>query len=205
MKPRKVSRKRLGPGWEVRYTVGGQKRSKTFDLKADAEDFGAEVRRRLGTLADLDAGHELLGEYVVEWHRVHAVPNLAASTRNRYAQVWDSHIRGRLGTSSYARSPRRQWGGSERNSRVRGSAPRPSARACSCSSRSWAWRRRRGDREEPGQGREEATPRLALGAPARARDRRGGPLTHGPHLGHARLHARLRRPTSGRAARLDLE
>jgi hypothetical protein len=45
MKPRKVSRKRLGPAWEVRYRVGGQKRSKTFDSKADAEDFGAEVRR----------------------------------------------------------------------------------------------------------------------------------------------------------------
>ena len=68
--------------WEVRYREGGRHRSRVFDRKSDAEDFQAEVRRRkrLGTLAQLHAGDELLADFAVEWWRVHAKPNLEPST-----------------------------------------------------------------------------------------------------------------------------
>jgi integrase len=96
--PRKVRRKQ-GYVWEVRYREGGRHRSRTFDRKADAEDFQAEVRRRkrLGTLAQSHAGEELLADFAVEWWRVHARPNLERSTLRRYSQVWDKHVLPRLG------------------------------------------------------------------------------------------------------------
>ena len=96
--PRKVKRKH-GYVWEVRYREGGRNRSRTFDRKSDAEDFQAEVRRRkrLGTLAHLHSGEELLADFAVEWRRMHARPNLQRSTLERYSQVWDKHVLPRLG------------------------------------------------------------------------------------------------------------
>jgi integrase len=96
--PRKVKRKH-GYVWEVRYRAEGRHKSRIFDRKADAEDFQAEVRRRkrLGTLAQLHAGDELLGDFAVEWWSVHAKPNLARSTLHRYSEVWDRHVLPRLG------------------------------------------------------------------------------------------------------------
>jgi len=96
--PRKVKRKH-GYVWEVRYREGGRNRSRTFDRKSDAEDFQAEVRRRkrLGTLAHLHSGEELLADFAVEWWRMHARPNLQRSTLERYSQVWDKHVLPRLG------------------------------------------------------------------------------------------------------------
>jgi integrase len=97
--PRKVKRKH-GYVWEIRYRAEGRHKGRVFDRKSDAEDFQAEVRRRkrLGTLAQLHAGDELLADFAVEWWRVHAKPNLAPSTLHRYSQVWDSHVLPRLGT-----------------------------------------------------------------------------------------------------------
>jgi len=96
--PRKVERKQ-GYVWEVRYREGGRHRSRTFDRKADAEGFQAEVRRckRLGTISHLHAGEELLADFAVEWWRIHARPNLELSTLRRYSQVWDKHVLPRLG------------------------------------------------------------------------------------------------------------
>jgi integrase len=89
----KVERKR-GPAWQVRYRDGRRNRSATFDRKADAVAFEAEVRRRkrLGTLAQLDAGDELLSDFGREWWRLHARPNLAPSTQRRYVGLWDLHV-----------------------------------------------------------------------------------------------------------------
>ncbi len=94
----KVERKR-GPAWQVRYREGRQNRSATFDRKGDAVAFEAEVRRRkrLGTLAQLDAGDELLSDFGQEWWRLHARPNLARSTQRRYASLWDLHVLPHLG------------------------------------------------------------------------------------------------------------
>jgi integrase len=96
--PRKVEGKQ-GYVWEVRYREGGRHRSRTFDRKADAEDFQAEVRRRkrLGTISHLHVGEELLADFAVEWWRIHARPNLELSTLRRYSQVWDKHVLPRLG------------------------------------------------------------------------------------------------------------
>jgi len=65
----------------------------------DAEAFDAEVRRRrrTGDLMMVDAGKQTLAEFAEEWWRGHAVPDLAPSTRRRYAEVWDLHVLPRLG------------------------------------------------------------------------------------------------------------
>lgn len=84
--------------WRVRWKLGEQWRSRTFDLKKDADDFDADLRRRrrLGTLADLDAGTETLDRYVSEvWTPTYAPPSIKA--RALYASVYDHHIAPTLG------------------------------------------------------------------------------------------------------------
>ena len=80
--------------WVVRYRDGDRNRSRSFDRKADAERFDAEVtrRRQLGTLASLDAGSETLDQFVMEvWAPTHGV-TLAPKTRKNYAGLYDQHI-----------------------------------------------------------------------------------------------------------------
>jgi integrase len=98
MSVERVERK-TGVVWRVRWREGGRNRSKVLGRKRDAEAFDAEVRRRqrTGALATLDAGRERLDEFAEEWWRVYAVPNLAASTLRRYAEVWDRHVLPRVG------------------------------------------------------------------------------------------------------------
>jgi integrase len=88
----------------VRYEVrwrdsGGEHRSRTFDRKSDAKDFDADLRRRrrLGELDLLAAGRETLDSFAAEWWRLHAEPNLARSTRESYADLYDRHVLPRLG------------------------------------------------------------------------------------------------------------
>ena len=50
-----------------------------------------------GALADLDAGTETLAEFVEEWWRVYAGPNLERATLRAYAQLWNGHALPRLG------------------------------------------------------------------------------------------------------------
>jgi len=94
----RIARKR-GAGWRVRWREGGRNRARTFDRKADAAAFEAEVRRRqrAGDLAALDAGQETLQEFAEEWWRLYARPNLAPITLASYAAVWDAHVLPRLG------------------------------------------------------------------------------------------------------------
>jgi integrase len=88
-----------GGGYEVRWRQGTRHRSRTFRSKEDARAFDREVQRRarLGNLADLDAGTELLADFGTEWWRNSVQERLAASTRLRYAEVWDGHVLPRLG------------------------------------------------------------------------------------------------------------
>ena len=88
-----------GGGYEVRWRQGTRHRSRTFRSREDAKLFDAEVQRRarLGTLADLDAGIELLADFGTKWWRRSVQERLAVSTRRRYAEVWDAHVLPRLG------------------------------------------------------------------------------------------------------------
>lgn len=84
--------------WMVRWREGNTHRSRLFERKADADDFIREFeRRRLYGLPSVDAGRVTLAEFVEEWWRVYAVPNLQPRTRKTYGYVWDGHIRERLG------------------------------------------------------------------------------------------------------------
>lgn len=86
--------------WRVRWRQHGRNRARTFSRRRDAADFDAEVRRqrRAGSLGALDAGTELLGEYVTEvWATTHAV-TLAPKTRLHYASLYDHHLRPFLGS-----------------------------------------------------------------------------------------------------------
>ena len=86
--------------WRVRWRQGPHNRSKVLGLKRDAQAFDAELRRRkrTGDIAALDAGKESLAEFGEEWWRLYGEPNLAASTLQVYAALWDAHILPRLGS-----------------------------------------------------------------------------------------------------------
>jgi hypothetical protein len=88
-----------GTRWEVRYRDGRRNRGRAFDRKKDAVAFESEDKRRkrLGALAELDAGEERLADFAQQWWRLHAKPNLAPSTLKSYASVWDLHVLPHLG------------------------------------------------------------------------------------------------------------
>jgi integrase len=67
--------------------------------KRDAEAFDAQVKRqkRIGELELVDAGRQTLAEFVEEWWRLYAAPNLAPATLELYAMLWDKHVLPRLG------------------------------------------------------------------------------------------------------------
>lgn len=86
--------------WRTRWRdETGAERSKTFDRAADARAFEAKLRllKRTGALADVDAGTETLAEFVEEWWKVYAGPNLERATLRVYAQLWNGHALPRLG------------------------------------------------------------------------------------------------------------
>jgi integrase len=80
--------------FKVRWREGERNRSRSFDLRRDAELFEADLRRRrqLGTLHALDAGRVTLNEYVIgTWVPVH-VAGLARATQEHYVRTYDLHI-----------------------------------------------------------------------------------------------------------------
>lgn len=86
--------------FRVRYlTPAGVRRAEQFDTLDEAVDFKAHMRllRRKGALGDLDAGREVLVDYVDRWWRVYAQPNLALNTRRAHASAWNVHLLPRLG------------------------------------------------------------------------------------------------------------
>jgi len=96
MKPRR--REDTGK-WEVRFREGDTYRSRSFDLKGDAEDWIDSERRRrqLGWVPSSTAGRLTLSEFVEEWWRIYAIPNLKPRTRATYGYIWERHMRRRLG------------------------------------------------------------------------------------------------------------
>jgi integrase len=94
-----MSAQKRGNAWRVRWQEGDRWRSRTFDFKSDALWFDGELRRRrrLGSLAALDAGNEALDNYVAEtWVPTYAA-TLAAKTRSLYTMLYDHHISPTLG------------------------------------------------------------------------------------------------------------
>lgn len=83
--------------WEIRWREGGRRRSRTFDRKSDAQDFIAWARRRRQLGQAVVPDDVVLREFVETYWRMHAVPNLASSTRDFYARAWANHISPRLG------------------------------------------------------------------------------------------------------------
>jgi integrase len=83
--------------WELRWREAGRRRSRTFDRKGDAVAFESDrVRRKqLGHVAI--PSDVRLAEFVETYWRLHAVPNLAPSTRDFYKLTWTNHIMPRLG------------------------------------------------------------------------------------------------------------
>ncbi|MDQ3630199.1 MAG: site-specific integrase [Actinomycetota bacterium] len=82
--------------WQVHWRQHGRQRARTFDRKRDAQAWDAEIKRRaqLGPLAveQLTEPGLTLGEWIVErWTPEHGV-TLEASTRRRYAEVYELHL-----------------------------------------------------------------------------------------------------------------
>src|SRR5215218_8888310 len=86
--------------WRVRWRdEQGRGRNKTFDKLGDARAYEAKLRtlKRTGALADVDAGSETLAEFVEEWWKVYAGPNLERATLRAYASFWNGHALPRIG------------------------------------------------------------------------------------------------------------
>ena len=88
-----------GVVWRVRWREGDRNRSKVLGRRRDAEAFDAELkrRRRTGEIAHLDAGRETLAQFGEDWWRLYAEPNLAATTLQVYAAMWDAYVLPQLG------------------------------------------------------------------------------------------------------------
>jgi integrase len=81
-----------GRKWRVKWKIAGRQRSRTFDKKADAITFDANIKRRrqLGPLlaAEMERESMTLLDYVRGPWRAHAV-TLAVKTRKKYAWALD--------------------------------------------------------------------------------------------------------------------
>ena len=91
-----------GKVWRARVLEGGRgsrEITRTFARREDAERFERELKRQrdLGGLELFEQGRRTLDEVAREWWIRHAEPNLAASTRASYADLWDRLILRRLG------------------------------------------------------------------------------------------------------------
>lgn len=88
-------------GYRVRWREGGRQRQRTFERKRDAEAFETDIKRRrqLGALAPgILQSRMTLAEFVEDdWWPRHAAPNLKASTKDRYLEIWGAHILPPLG------------------------------------------------------------------------------------------------------------
>lgn len=96
-----MSVRRRGKQFEVRWTEGGRKLSRSFLRAEDARAFDLDIKRRkqLGALAPgIIQSRQTLAEFVEEeWWPRYAIPNLAPETRRRYLEVWGVHLLPRLG------------------------------------------------------------------------------------------------------------
>jgi integrase len=87
--------------YTYRWWDGTVYRQATFPTKADKDDFIAEIRRRrrVGLPLRFEPADVpvRLDEFIEDYWRIHAVPNLEASTRRNYLQQWSKWLLPRLG------------------------------------------------------------------------------------------------------------
>jgi integrase len=86
--------------WEARERTGGRdspRPTRTFDRKADADKW-VERMRRQRQIGAPPQEEVTLAEFMEVYWELHALPNLAAATRESYKLVWAKHIIGRLGS-----------------------------------------------------------------------------------------------------------
>lgn len=83
--------------YETRWRENGIRRSKSFTRRGDADTFATSQERRLQLGVDHDAGREPLAEFMRDYWRSYAIPNLRPATRTIYKQTWAKHILPRLG------------------------------------------------------------------------------------------------------------
>jgi integrase len=86
--------------WEARERTGGRgspRPTRTFDRKADADKWVERMRRQRQIGAPLQEDITL-AEFMEVYWELHALPNLAPSTRESYKNIWAKHIIGRLGS-----------------------------------------------------------------------------------------------------------
>jgi integrase len=88
-----------GVVWRVRWREGGQNKAKVLGRKRDAEAFDADIRRRkrAGELVDSAGAQMTVAELAREWWQMYGEPNLARSTLQTYAIMWDRHVLPRIG------------------------------------------------------------------------------------------------------------
>ncbi len=105
-----MSVRKRGKQFEVRWTEGGRKLSRSFLRAEDARAFDFDIKRRkqLGALAPgIIQSRQTLAEFVEEeWWPRYAIPNLAPD-RPRYLEVWGGTCCRASATTSSARS--RRW------------------------------------------------------------------------------------------------
>jgi integrase len=97
----KVTRKDGKVSYRVRWREDGRNRARTYSRREDARAADDDItrRKRLGTLAELDAGKETLDQFVTEtWVPAHA-ENLSPKTRAWYASLYAKHIGPQLGST----------------------------------------------------------------------------------------------------------
>ena len=96
-----MSVRRRGKHFEVRWTEGGRKLSRSFLRAEDARAFDLDIKRRrqLGALAPgIIQSRQTLAQFMEEeWWPRYALPNLAPDTRRRYLEVWGVPLLPRLG------------------------------------------------------------------------------------------------------------
>jgi integrase len=75
-------------------------REKTFTLRSDAVAWEAQfnLAKRRGSLSELDAGKETLGQFVNTWRTQYAALHLAPATRAQYERYLKNDIIPKLGT-----------------------------------------------------------------------------------------------------------
>jgi len=92
--------KRSKGAWRVRWKEGDRWRSRTFTTQKDAKQLDAKILRlrRLGTLAELDAGAQTLDEFVTGTWALTYAPMLSPKTRSLYTGLYDHHLSPQLGS-----------------------------------------------------------------------------------------------------------
>ncbi len=98
MSIQKVKRKK-GDRFEVRWRFRGTQRSRTFIRKGDAKNFWKSVQLKQQTkdLDQIDAGKQLLADFVVEYWDNYAVRFLTPATRKAHRSALNANILPALG------------------------------------------------------------------------------------------------------------